>query len=91
MWANIAVRPNINRDRLYKFTEKVTAFWGTKVGLDLSNTEFSIKLKEIRVPMHWEADLRNKNLMQPWTDIGKVVWKNETVSIEIPNIDIESL
>ncbi len=40
MWANIAVTPHINPDRLNKFIMKVTMFWGVKVGLDLNQAHF---------------------------------------------------
>ncbi len=91
MWANIAVTPHINRARLDKFIEKVTAFWGTKLGLDLETTEFIIKLKEIRVSMEWERDLRRKNLSQPWHNVGTAIWKNGNMHVVIPAIDLESL
>lgn len=91
MWTNIAVTPNIEPKHLYKFIEKVTAFWGTKIGLDLQDAEFIIKMKEVKVPVYWQKDLRNSNLNQPWADIGKAIWKDNFIHIEIPGIDIESL
>lgn len=91
MWANIAVTPNIEQKHLYKFIEKVTAFWGIKIGLNLQEAEFIIKLKEVEVPVHWQKDLRNHNLNQPWVNIGKVIWKEGSMHIEIPDIDIETL
>ena len=91
MWANIAVTPDIDRNRLDKFLMKVTAFWGTKCGLDLSNAVFTIKMKEIRTPSKWEKGLRNYNLNQPWQDIGRVVWKKDRARIEIPEVDLEAL
>ncbi|QBQ56082.1 DCC1-like thiol-disulfide oxidoreductase family protein [Nitrosococcus wardiae] len=91
MWANIAVTPNIEQKYLYKFIEKVTAFWGVKVGLNLQDAEFIIKMKEVEVPVHWQKDVRNRNLKQPWVDIGKVVWKEGSFHIEIADIDLETL
>jgi hypothetical protein len=90
MWANIAVTGHIEKRRLNKFTKKVTAFWGTKLGLDLADTEFIIKMKQIYVPTHWEKDLRNRNLSQPWQNIGKVIWKDEAMRMDL-DINIESL
>lgn len=91
MWANVAVTSHMHQERLSKFLKKVTAFWGTELGLDLSNAEFLIKLKEVRVPMDWEEDLRHKNIAQPWRDIGKVVWQRRNFRVELPNIDVEAL
>ncbi len=91
MWANVAVTPNIDRNRLDKFLMKVTAFWGTKCGLDLSNAVFTIKMKEIRTPSKWEKGLRNYNIKQPWQVIGQVVWTDEKARIEIPDVDLEAL
>ncbi|MGH8590782.1 MAG: DCC1-like thiol-disulfide oxidoreductase family protein, partial [Gammaproteobacteria bacterium] len=91
MWANVAVTARIKRERLYRLIQKVTLFWGKEVGLDVSNAEFTIKLKKIRVPMDWERDLRHKNISQPWQDIGKVIWKDGGMRVETRGIDIEGL
>lgn len=86
MWANIAVTPHIDQRRLNKYIKKVTAFWGTKVGINLADARFIIKVKEVEVPVHWQKDLRNKNLSRPWRNIGKVVWKDGMVRIEMSDI-----
>jgi len=91
MWANVAVTARIKRERLYRLIQKVTLFWGKEVGLDVTNAEFTIKLKRIRVPMDWERDLRHRNITQPWQDIGKVIWKDGGMRVETPGIDIETL
>ncbi len=91
MWANVAVTATIKRERLDKFLVKVTAFWGTKLGLDLSDATFTIKMKEVRAPMEWEPDLRSRNIDQSWRNIGKVIWRNGSARIEIPDIDLEAL
>jgi hypothetical protein len=90
MWANIAVTPNIDELRLKKFLMKVTAFWGTKIGLDLENTRFIVKMKKIAVPVEWEKDLRNKNLSGEWQAIGSVQWQGKEVFISLPK-DIDAL
>jgi hypothetical protein len=90
MWANIAVTPNIDELRLKKFLMKVTAFWGTKIGLDLENTCFIVKMKKIAVPVEWEKDLRNKNLSGEWQAIGSVQWQGKEVFISLPK-DIDAL
>ena len=89
-WANIAVTPHINRHRLDKALMQVTTFWGDKLGLDVRNTEFIIKMKEVRVPMDWQKDLRAYNLRQPWRNIGTVSWKDGAMRAEFPDLDIES-
>ena len=91
MWANVAVTASIKRKRLDKFLVKVTAFWGTKLGLDLADATFIIKMKEVRAPMEWEPDLRSRNINQPWRNIGKVIWWNGSARIEIPDTDLEAL
>jgi predicted DCC family thiol-disulfide oxidoreductase YuxK len=52
MWANFAVTPQIDQQRIRKFLMKVTAFWGTEVGLDLHHATFYIKRKNIDAPNH---------------------------------------
>lgn len=84
MWANIAVTPNIDNKRLHKFIMKVTAFWGQKIGLDLDDTLFHIKLKKIQAPSYWVYDQLHKNFSSPWSTIGTVKWNNGTVAIELP-------
>lgn len=81
MWANIAVTPNINQDRLHKFIMKVTAFWGKKVGLDLNQATFIIKHKNITAPAQWRENLREDNLSGKWHNIGTAIWQNKRVEI----------
>lgn len=86
MWANIAVTPNINTDRLSKFIMKVTAFWGTKVGLDLNQARFIIKHKKIKSPQQWVFNLRKNNLSGEWSDIGTASWKNKHYQLKLQAI-----
>ena len=89
MWANVAVMADVKLVRFQKFTKKVTAFWGTNVGLNLYDVTLTLKMKEVQTPMEWEKNLRNKNTAGPWVDIGTVIWKNGAMRLDIPNIDIE--
>jgi predicted DCC family thiol-disulfide oxidoreductase YuxK len=84
MWANIAVTPNIDNKRLHKFIMKVTAFWGQKIGLNLDDTLFHIKLKKINAPSYWVHDQLHKNFSSPWSTIGTVKWNNGSVAIDLP-------
>lgn len=91
-WANIAVTPHIKLRRLNKALMQVTAFWGGKLGLDVKNTEFILKMKEVKVPMDWEPNLRQFNLSQPWRDIGTVKWDDfDHVEVDTPGIELEKL
>ena len=91
-WANIAVTPHIKRQRLQKALMQATAFWGRKVGLEVDKTVFLLKMKEVRVPMDWEPNLREYNLSQPWRDIGTVKWDDPGhVVVNTPGIDLEAL
>lgn len=86
MWANIAVTPNINSDRLTKFIMKVTAFWGKKVGLDLNDARFIIKHKKIVSPVEWKNDLRRDNLSGEWENIGAAIWRDMRVKIKFKSL-----
>ncbi|MCK5889125.1 MAG: DUF393 domain-containing protein [Methylococcales bacterium] len=90
MWANIAVTPNIDNDRLSKFIMKTTAFWGIDLGLDLETTTFHIKLKKISAPSYWVEHLLASNLSGDWTTIGQAAWQGQTINIDIPD-DINAL
>jgi len=81
MWANIAVTPNINSERLNKFIMKVTAFWGKKVGLDLNDATFIIKHKKIVSPVEWKNNLRQDNLAGEWENIGAAIWQEGRIEI----------
>jgi predicted DCC family thiol-disulfide oxidoreductase YuxK len=90
-WANIAVTPHIKHKRLDKALMQLTAFWGTQEGLDVLNTEFILKMKEVRVPMDWEPGLRDDNLRQPWRDIGTIRWDDYAhAKVETPGVDLEN-
>lgn len=82
MWANVAVTPNIDASRLAKFIMKITAFWGGKMNLDLEQTTFTLKRKNISTPFTWEHDLRNKNLQGSWQNVGTASWKNLQFSVQ---------
>ncbi len=86
MWANIAVTPNINSDRLSKFIMKVTAFWGNKVGLDLNHARFIIKHKKITSPEQWRINLRKDNLSGVWENVGIATWEKKHYQLELQAI-----
>ncbi|MBK8816190.1 MAG: DUF393 domain-containing protein [Methylococcaceae bacterium] len=90
MWANIAVTPTINNVRVRKFIMKVTAFWGHKIGLNLENTEFKIKMKKIDSPSDWVYDQLHKNFESEWVTIGAVRWMGNEIYYDLPP-DINSL
>lgn len=90
MWANIAVTPTINDTRLKKFIMKVTAFWGHKIGLNLDNTLFYIKLKKIDAPTHWVYDQLHRNFSSEWVNVGSAKWNGEVISVQLPG-NINSL
>ena len=90
MWANIAVTPTINNTRLRKFIMKVTAFWGYKIGLNLENTVFKVKMKKIEAPTHWVRDQLHKNFESEWVTIGSVKWSGNEIHYDLPP-DINSL
>jgi hypothetical protein len=85
MWANIAVTPNIDHQRLSKFIMKTTAFWGINSGLDLDSTHFIIKLKKISAPSTWEKDLLASNLSGKWETIGSAKWHNKVIDLKLPS------
>jgi hypothetical protein len=69
---------------------KVTAFWGQKIGLNLDNTVFHIKLKKINAPAYWVYDQLHQNFSAPWTTIGTVKWTDNLISFDLPD-NINSL
>lgn len=87
MWANIAVTPKINQDRLSKCMMKVTAFYGKQLGLNLNQSVFKIKLKKIEAPSTWVYDLRNKNLNGPWKTVGQATWSSQHFALSMPAIN----
>jgi predicted DCC family thiol-disulfide oxidoreductase YuxK len=90
MWANIAVTPTIDNQRLYKFIMKVTAFWGQKTGISLENAVFIIKMKKIAAPTQWVPDQLHKNFLSQWVTIGSAKWSNQQISFDLPT-DLNSL
>lgn len=90
MWANVSVTPHIDNQRLTKAIKKITAFWGVKVGLDLNEARFRIKLKKVQAPSQWQPNLRSDNLAQPWTDIGSAEWRKHLFTLQLPD-EIEAL
>lgn len=89
MWANIAVTPTINEARLRKFLMKVTAFWGQRVGLNLDNAHFFVKMKKISAPTEWVHDQLHKNFASEWVTVGSVRWRNRQIHYDLP-VDINS-
>jgi hypothetical protein len=83
MWANAAVTRRIDHRRLGKFVAKVTAFYAKPLGLNLDDQVFTLKLKEVATPMHWEKDLRRRNLQASWREVGRAVWTNREMRLEL--------
>jgi hypothetical protein len=83
MWANVAVTRHIDHRRLRKFVEKVTAYSAAELGLSLEQRTFVLKLKEVSAPMDWERGLRQRNLEAPWRDVGRAVWQDEQMRLEL--------
>lgn len=90
-WANIVVTPHIKLPRLEKGLMQAIAFWGGKLGLDFERTPFTLKMKEVEVPMDWQPGLRHRNLAAPWKDIGSIHWDGNRIRLETPGLDLESL
>jgi predicted DCC family thiol-disulfide oxidoreductase YuxK/uncharacterized membrane protein YphA (DoxX/SURF4 family) len=90
MWANVAVTRHMDQRRLDKFVRKVTAFWGARLGLDLNRTTFVLKLKTVEAPMDWEPGLRRHNLSQPWENVGRAVWRDGQMRLELDR-DLDAL
>jgi len=90
MWANIAVTPTINNQRLEKFIMKITAFYGRDLGIDLNKTTFHIQMKKTRAPNDWVEDLLHQNMAGTWKIIGAARWQNKVIQIELPD-DINAL
>ncbi|MEY4767794.1 MAG: hypothetical protein RL637_433 [Pseudomonadota bacterium] len=82
MWANIAVTPKIDPIRLHKGIMRITAFWGTHLGLDLNHTQFLVKYKPIHLSNEWTYDLLNNNLSGQWQTIGQAHWHQKTIDIQ---------
>ncbi len=89
MWANVAITSHPSRDRLEKFMKKVTAFYGAELGLGLADAEFVIKMKEVRVPMDWEYDLRRDNLSKSWRDVGIAVWRRDGMYLDFAGFEAD--
>jgi predicted DCC family thiol-disulfide oxidoreductase YuxK len=85
MWANIAVTPTIDNARFRKFTMKVTAFWGQKLGVNLDRTVFKVKMKKINAPSYWVFDQLHHNFSSPWLDIGTVRWRQKNIEYNLPS------
>lgn len=91
MWANVAITAHMKTERFEKFLRKITAYFAPQVGLDINNAVFTLKLKHATVPNDWQPGLRNRNLAEPWHDIGTVVWKNGVMRVETPGMSVEDL
>lgn len=83
MWANVAVTRRIDHRRLKKFVEKVTAYYARQLGLPLEHQTFTLKLKEVSAPMQWQPDLRQRNLAAPWRNVGRAVWQDQQMRLEL--------
>ena len=59
--------------------------------MDLNKMDFTVKMKEIRMPSSWEPGLRANNLAAPWRDIGRISWRDGFMRLEIDGVNLESL
>ena len=83
MWANVAVTSRIDHRRLRKFVEKVTAYFSGEYGISLADRTFVLKLKAVRAPMDWEPGLRQSNLAGSWRTVGRAVWRDGQMRLDL--------
>ena len=50
--------------------------------MDLDKMDFTVKMKEIRMPSSWEPGLRAHNLVAPWRDVGRIAWQDGFMRLE---------
>jgi predicted DCC family thiol-disulfide oxidoreductase YuxK len=89
LWVKWTFRVNgplINPKDLLNGIRDFTAFWAYKHNISLKNAVFEIRIKENREAKKWEYDFLNKQLQNPWLDVGKAVWKDDEFSLEIKDI-----
>jgi predicted DCC family thiol-disulfide oxidoreductase YuxK len=87
MWANIGFTAKIVPWRMNKALKRITAYWCTDVGLGLENCQLTVKMKKIDSPTDWVMNLRKHNLSGLWQNIGLVTWKDNQISIDLPDIE----
>lgn len=81
MWANMAITPKPRKWVVAKFSQKVTAFYGQKAGLELDDACFFLKAKPIKITARWEEGLQQQNLEGEWFDVAEMRWQEKVFSV----------
>ena len=63
---------------LNNYVRDFTAFWSVNNKIDLDSANFNVYSKKVRMQFNWEKDKYQKSLSIPWTNLGRIVWKDST-------------
>ena len=64
--------------QLNNYVRDFTAFWSVNNDIDLDSANFNVYVKNVRMYFNWEKDRYQKSRSIPWTNLGRVVWKDST-------------
>ena len=64
--------------QLNNYVRDFTAFWSVNNDIDLDSANFNVYVKKVRMYFNWEKDRYQKSRSIPWTNLGRVVWKDST-------------
>jgi len=87
MWANIGFTARIVPWRMNKALKRLSAYWCHELGSELDNCQIIVKMKKIQSPTDWVEDLRQHNLSGIWHNIGTIQWKDNQITINLPDIE----
>jgi len=63
---------------LNNYVRDFTSFWSVNNEVDLHSSNFNVYSKKVMMQFNWEKDRYQKSRNIPWTNLGKIVWKDST-------------
>jgi predicted DCC family thiol-disulfide oxidoreductase YuxK len=85
-WVNYTFRTSsgkLSKKRLKTKMVKYIAFWAAKNKVDLSHSQFRIKVKEIQIPTQWEENWLRNQINIEWEDRGYIQWTDYNAEVFI--------
>jgi hypothetical protein len=85
-WVHRVNGAELRRDRMEDGIRRLTAFWAYKHGVDLRDSVFLIRVRDLKKPQGWETGLLRQQQERPWVTVGMVKWSDGHSSLNMPDL-----
>jgi len=87
-WLHSVCRLPLDINQWRTELERVTAYWGHELGVDLTDAPFAVHAKILPTMTKWERGRSVALAAEPWTRVGTVRWIDGEFSVTFPEFHV---